>query len=158
MLQFYDIDTKYAAYLQSYDSQVPNISYGTNNKFVCGIVLSINGCNYFAPISSQTRKQKTNMLIQDTNGRVISSIKFCFMIPVPSCAIVPKDFSKIRMNDPNYANLLQAEYQFCNRHEADILAKAQKIYQIGCNPNHALNYTCCKFTLLEEKCKQYNPA
>ena len=157
MIQFYDIDGTYASYLRSFDGQVPHITYAGNNKFVCGIVLSINGCNYFAPISSQTKKQQTNMLIKDKNGNAIASIKFSYMLPVPNSAITRKDFSTIRGSDPAYADLLQTEYDFCKKHEQDIRDKARKVYAIGCNKDHALNYTCCKFQLLEEKCKNYIP-
>lgn len=156
MIQFFDIDDKYATYLRSFDQQVPYITYAGNNKFVCGIVLSINGCDYFAPISSQTKKQQTNMLIYDKHGNTISSIKFSYMLPVPASAVTRKDFSLIKATDPSYADLLLEEYSYCKRHESTILEKAKKIYAIGCNPSHILNYTCCKFQLLEEKCKDYS--
>lgn len=155
MIQFYDIDEAYASYLRNFDHQVPRIAYNTNNKFACGVVLCINGCNYFAPISSQTAKQRTNILIRDKDGNAISSIKFSYMIPAPSSTVKRKDFSAIRKIDPLYADLLQEEYAFCKKHEQDIRTKAMSVYKIGCNDNHPLNYACCKFPLLEEKCKAY---
>lgn len=57
MLRFYDIDPAYANYLRQFDNRIPNITYMTNNKFACGIVLSIAGHNYFAPISSNKIRQ-----------------------------------------------------------------------------------------------------
>ncbi|MCL2054160.1 MAG: type III toxin-antitoxin system ToxN/AbiQ family toxin [Oscillospiraceae bacterium] len=54
MLKFYDIDESYVKFLQSYDKQIPNISYTGNNKFLCGIVLSVGRYNYYAPVSSKT--------------------------------------------------------------------------------------------------------
>lgn len=155
MLQFYDINDEYASYLRGFDGQVPYISYGSNNKFVCGIMLNINECNYFAPISSQTKKQRTNMLITDKKGNVVASIKFSYMLPVPASEVTRKDFSTVRATDPAYADLLYIEYEFCKKHEREIREKARKVYAIGCNENHFLNYTCCKFKLLEEKCKDY---
>lgn len=80
MLRFYDIDEDYVKYLQTIDSQIPNIHYGTNNKFVCGVVFEINGVKFYAPVSHMNKKQKTNMIIYD-NGKPISSIRFSFMMP-----------------------------------------------------------------------------
>lgn len=155
MIEFYKVDTNYTAYLQQYDRQIPNISYHTNNKFVCGIVLHINGFNYYAPISSKKDKQQTNCLITDHNGRVLSSIKFSFMFPANLNHLKQMDFNNIMKNNVNYYNLLLKEYQFCKSHEQDILEKARKVYRIGCNPHHPLNKVCCNFKLLEQKYLDY---
>ena len=88
MLKFYDINPEYANYLRQFDNRIPNIVYEANNKFVCGIVLSVNKHNYFAPISSNTAKQQTGILIQDDGGNVLSLIKFCFMFPAPNSTLV----------------------------------------------------------------------
>lgn len=155
MLKFYDIDPAYANYLQQFDRRIPDISYGTNSKFVCGIVLSIAGYNYFAPISSNTVKQQTNILIEDDNGRVLSSIKFSFMFPAPGSAITPKNFREVRKVDYAYADLLEKEYKFCKKNEQAIRDKAMKVYKIGCNPGHKLHRNCCNFRLLETKHDQW---
>lgn len=39
MLKFYDIDEKYIQFLKTIDSQVPDVKYESNNKFVCGVML-----------------------------------------------------------------------------------------------------------------------
>lgn len=149
MLDFYDVDLDYINFLKQYDTQIPNISYTSHNKFVCGIVLNVNGIKYYAPISSNTVPQRTNFLIYD-NKRPISSIKFCFMFPAKEDVIQKKDISAIRTTDPAYADLLQMEYSYCVSHEQNILQKAEQVYQIGTNPSHKLFYTCCDFKKLEE--------
>jgi protein AbiQ len=151
MLKFYDINPEYANYLRQFDNRIPNIVYEANNKFVCGIVLSVNKHNYFAPISSNTAKQQTSILIQDDGGNVLSSIKFCFMFPAPNSTISVKDFGAIRALDQSYADLLEKEYAFCKKNEQAIIKKASKVYDIGCNPEHALHKYCCNFPLLEAK-------
>lgn len=151
MLKFYDIDPAYANYLRQFDQRIPNISYGTNNKFVCGIVLSVAGHDYFAPISSNTAKQQTNILIKDNTGKPLASIKFSFMFPAPDATITPKDFKAIRATDPAYADLLEKEYVFCRKNEQAIRDKAAKVYRIGCSPKHTLHKHCCDFHLLEAK-------
>ena len=151
MLNFYDVDPTYASYLRQFDSRIPNIVYDKHRKFVCGIVLTVDGHKFFAPISSNTTKQQTCILIQDDAGRVLSSIKFSFMFPVPDSALTEKDFAAVRTTDAPYADLLAKEIEFCRANEDTILAKAKSVYKIGCNPDHVLHKFCCDFALLQEK-------
>lgn len=154
MLNFYDVDKEYVQFLKTIDRQVPNIEYHTNNKFVCGVVLSIHDVKYYAPISHMTNKQRTNMLIYD-KGKPISSIRFSFMIPAFDEVLTKKNFSDIAKTDSAYANLLVAEYNYCKSHIQDIQEKALTVYNIGCNKDHVLNYTCCDFQKLEEHYQEY---
>lgn len=154
MIKFYDVEKDYIKYLQTLDAQVPNIEYSTNNKFVCGIVLSINNINYYAPISHMKIKQQTNMLIFN-NGLPISTIRFSFMIPAYDEVLIEKNFKQISLIDQQYADLLNAEYLFCKKNESQIIDKANSVYKIGCNKHHRLNYTCCDFKLLEQKYMKY---
>ncbi len=150
-LRFYEVDKKYIDYLKNFDKQIPNITYDRYNKFVCGIVLTIDEFNYFAPVSSFTKQQSTNIVITD-KGRAISSIRFCFMFPAPNEAIKLKDFTAVPQK---YRDLLNAEIKFCNRNVDKIMKMAQRVYKIGSNREHPLAYTCCDFKLLETKCKEY---
>lgn len=151
MLYFYDVDPEYAKYLRKFDNKVPNIIYDNNRKFVCGITLTVDSCNFFAPISSNTKPQKTSLLISDTTGHVLSSIKFSFMFPVPDSVLTEKDFNKIRETDSAYADLLEKELRFCRSFEHKITEKAKSIYSISCNPKHFLYKNCCDFKLLKLK-------
>jgi len=155
VLKFYDVDNNYVKYLQSHDKQIPNILYSSNNKFVCGIVLTVNDCDYYAPISSSTQLYRTSYPIKDSNGIIIATIRFCFMFPVPLDLLTEKDFSLIRQYDSAYADLLLKEWSDCKSNEAAILTKAQSVYKIGCNKSHKFNYTCCDFSFLELKMKEY---
>lgn len=155
MLKFYDVDENYINYLKSIDRQIPDISYSTNNKFVCGIVLDINGISYYAPISHTTHRFRTSKLIYD-KGTPISSIRFSFMFPAPNSVLKQKDFRQIRMQDPHYADIITAEYNYCKANESSITQKAQSVYAIGCNKNHPYNYTCCDFAKLESEYMKYD--
>lgn len=157
MLKFYDVEENYINYLKTIDRQIPDIRYSTNNKFVCGIVFEINDINYYAPISHTTEKFRTSMLIYD-NGIPISSIRFSFMFPAPKSVLTEKDFKQIRAVDAHYADIIAAEYQFCIKNESNILTKADSVYNIGCNKNHRLNYTCCDFKKLESEYRNYDKA
>lgn len=155
MFRFYDIDENYVKYLQTIDKQIPNIHYTSNNKFVCGVVLEINGIKFYAPISHTIKKFQTSMLIYDKN-RPISSIRFSFMMPAYDEVLTEKDFKKISLQNPNYANVILAEYNYCRNNIIAIYNKAKAVYKIGCNKNHKLNYTCCDFLKLEQEYNKYN--
>lgn len=155
MLRFYDIDKNYIKYLQTIDPQVPNIHYETNNKFVCGIVLKVNGISYYAPISHMTTKQQTNMQIFD-GDEPIATIRFSFMIPAYDEVLTLKKFADVAKEDPKYADLLGTEYRYCALHEKEIHDKALAVHKIGCNKNHRLNYTCCDFNKLESEYLKYD--
>jgi protein AbiQ len=150
-LKFYDIDENYINYLKTFDRQVPNVHYNKFNKFFCGIVLQVGQYDYFAPITSLTKQQRTNFLIYD-KGRAISSIRFSFMIPAFPEVLILKDFNK---QPQSYRDLLNAEIKYCNQSVDKIYKKAKQVYKIGTNRNHPLSYTCCDFNLLEQKSVGY---
>ncbi len=155
MIKFYDIDEGYVKYLQNIDKQIPNIGYDTHNKFICGVVLSINNINYYAPMSSNTQVQRTNIPIYDKNNNIIATIRFCFMFPAPPSVLTEKNFKLINNVDSKYADLLGVEYNYCTSNETQIIQKAESVYNIGCNKNHKFNYTCCNFKLLETRYLEY---
>ncbi len=150
-LKLYEVDHDYIQYLKQFDNHVPEMSYTTNNKFVCGVVLMIDSYQYFAPISSFHTPQRTNLIIKD-KSRSISSIRFSFMFPAFDEVLRMKDFS---LEAPSYRNLLRSELKFCNQHLSDIHKKANEVYKIGSNRKHPLAYLCCDFKLLESKHDEY---
>lgn len=160
MIKFYDIDENYVNWLQSIDTQVPNIAYRKNNKFLCGAVIEIDETKFYAPVSSNTKIFRTSLPIYDestTPRTILSTIRFCFMIPAFDEVLTVKDFDVISKTDPTYANLIEKEWEYCRKHENTIIEKAQQVYSIGCNPNHVFNYTCCKFDVLKSRYQEYKP-
>ena len=154
MIKFYDVDVNYINFLKTIDNQIPNINYDSHSKFVCGVVLSINGVNYYAPVSHFNKAQKTNFPIYD-KGQIIATIRFCFMFPVVNGVLTLKDFKEVAKTDKSYADLLNTEYTYCKTHLDDILKKANSVYSIGCNKDHFLNHTCCDFKKLEAHYLKY---
>lgn len=150
-LKFYDIDIDYINHLKNFDKQIPNVGYDKHNKFFCGIVFQINGFNYFAPVSSFNKQQRTNFLILDKD-KPISSIRFGFMFPAPDYVLNLKDFCN---EQQAYKDLINSEIKYCNSNVHKIYKKAEEVYKIGINKNHPLSYTCCDFKLLEEKSLTY---
>ena len=155
MLGFYDVDKDYIDYLKKIDRQIPNVSYESNNKFVCGVVFNVGDIQYYAPISHMNRKQRTNLPIY-SKGKIISTIRFSFMFPAFDSVLVRKDFGEIAKSNEQYARLLRTEYRFCVSHQDQIRQRAKQVYDIGCNKDHTLNYTCCDFAKLEKYYLDFN--
>lgn len=151
--KFYEVDKEYVKFLQKYEGKIPNISYDTNDKFVCGVLFVINGMKYFAPISSFTKQQKTNVLIKSASGKIISSVRLSFMFPIPDQLVRVKDFSK---EEYRYKRLLMEELDFCNKNSHKIIKKALYIYQTVKDGSDALlKKNCCDFDRLESVYTQY---
>ena len=151
MFDFYKVNEKYAQYLKTIDSQIPDLRYDRHDKFVCGIVLKIGDINYYAPVSHFNKPQKTNFAIRNNRNQVISTIRFCFMFPAIEDVLERLNFKEIAKTDSSYADLLKTEYEYCKLHYDEIMKRALSVYKIGCNKNHFLNYTCCDFKKLEEE-------
>lgn len=151
--KFYEVDKEYIKFLQKHERKIPNISYETNDKFVCGVLFDIDGIKYFAPISSFTKQQKTNILIKSASGKVISSVRLSFMFPIPEQLVRVKDFSK---EEYRYKRLLMEELDFCNKNSHKIVKKALYIYQTVKDGSDALlKKNCCDFDRLESVYTQY---
>lgn len=157
-LKFYEVDREYIQYLrENGDNKIPNIDYKNHKKFFCGIVLTINNFNYFAPVSSYNKKNHTSFLIMDksknTNEpKAISSLRFSFMFPCPIEYLSQKDFSK---EEEKYRNLLRKELRYCNINRERIMKLANEVYKLGLREESRKRFNICNFKKLEEKCIEY---
>ncbi len=161
-LNFFTVDNAYVKYLQDVEtakrgfSRVPDMSYSKNRKpkFLCGIVLKIGTYDYYVPVSSYKKQMPDNFLIKAKNGKVISSLRFNYMFPVPSAYISVR---RIDIEpDKAYKALLSQELRFCIKHKNEILWRATRTYKrvlLGKNPG--LVYNSCDFSLLEEHARYY---
>lgn len=160
MIDFYEINSDYLDYLRKYDSRVPVKGYALHEKFFCGVVLTVNdGISYYAPVSHFKQIQRTNFPIYDKDGiTILSSVRLCFMIPVIPSVINRISMRKLFSIDSAYAVLVDKEYSYCSKHEAQLNKRAQAVYKIGCNKKHKFNSLCCDFKKLEGVYKDYNAA
>jgi protein AbiQ len=154
-LRFYRVDKEYRDYLHSFDDKIPTIDYGLGHeKFLCGIVFDNNGIKYFAPVSSFKTQQKTNILLYDKVGVAISSIRLCFMFPVPENKVTVANFSD---KDDNYNGFISKEIKSANAQIEQIKKIADIIYKQRTKevPSNFYITNCCDFKLLETKCAEY---
>lgn len=157
-LKFYEVDSEYIKYLkENGDDKIPNIEYKKHKKFFCGIVLTINNFNYFAPVSSYNKKVHTSFLIMDKDRETkklkpISSLRFSFMFPCPIEYLSQKDFSK---EDEKYRNLLRKELRYCNKNREKIKKLANEVYKLGLKEETRKKFNICNFKKLEETYFRY---
>ena len=157
-LKFYEVDSEYIDFLRKNgDEKIPNINYENHKKFFCGIVLTINQFNYFAPVSSYNKKAHTVFLIMDKDKNTkelkpISSLRFSFMFPCPIEYLNQKDFSK---EDEKYKILLRKELHYCNINREKIKKVANEVYKLGMKKETREKFNICDFNKLEEQCTRY---
>ena len=158
MLNIYEIDPDYIRYLSSFEEHLfrnKKISQNFNRKYV-GIVLSINGFDYFAPLSSFKEKHKR---LSETLDFIkigqYAVINLNNMFPAPAKLCQGINFNEIK--DLNYKNLLRNEYRIIRQKAALILNNANKVYRhkLINDGKSKLSQRCNDFHLLEEKLKEY---
>ena len=157
LLDFYEVSAEYISYLAQFDSRVPRVDYsatGRHEKFLCGIVLSVGGHDYFAPISSYSAQQRTNIVIKNEQGKAISSIRFSFMIPLP-----PGVYTVKKIKDepsPEYRRLLDWELDYCIKNAKAIFRMAKYVYNsVVVKKDPLMVKNCCDFPKLETACSEY---
>ena len=161
-LNFYTVSLDYVSYLKKEEesrrgfSRVPNMDYGDKRKpkFLCGIVLQVNGMDYYVPVSSYKQKKPDNFLIEDRNGRILASLRFNYMFPIPKGLAIERIISK--EPDLVYRALLSQELRFCIKNQEQIQKLAARTYRrviLGKDPGLVKN--SCDFVFLEEASKKW---
>ena len=161
-LNFFTVDTAYVQYLKKAETEVrgftrvPTMDYtpGQKPKFLLGVVLSVNGSDYYVPVTSFRLQKKDNFLIQVDNGTITSSLRFNYMFPVP------KEMVSVRVistePDRAYRAFLAQELRWCIKHQRDIQRLAERTYKrvlLGKDPGLLAN--SCAFRFLEGKCREW---
>lgn len=159
-IKFYEIDEQYINYLSQF---APHLFHNKQSnqqhkrKYI-GILLSINGYDYFAPLSSfkpkhQTMKERVDFI--KVGDYAVINLNNMFPAAAQYCKFI--DFSK--EHDLNYQKLLQAEYRIIRVKQDKILKNAATLYEhkIKNGNTTGLAKICNDFVLLEEKAKLFKP-
>lgn len=158
MIQFYEINPDYIDYLLPFAQHLfhNKQEHQVNSRKYIGIVLCVNGLDYFVPLSSFKEKhqimQETVDFLKIKNFAVLNLNN---MFPVPKSERHYLDINKIE--NLNYRNLLRNEYRVIKVLSKKILKNAQIVYS---HKLHNGNKTklckrCNDFLLLEEKAKEF---
>ena len=148
------VKDEYLDYLKSFSE---NVKHNKQEKRpYVGIVLSINGHNYFAPLGSPKPKHKQMKeavdFIKIDSGN-LGVVNLNNMIPVPCDKIKEIDFS---IYDKKYKELLKDQSVWLRENSEKINKKAEKLYiLITTKENTIFHNRSNDFKYLEEKAKEY---
>ena len=132
-----------------------NSSGGANARKFIGIVLSVGGMDYFAPLSSfkpKHRAMKPGLDFLKVKDYAVINLNCMFPVPRSACSYV--DFSKVR--DPSYRALLLAEYRVIKSMQAKIRKNAATLYRLKTSGEDTpLTRRCNDFKALEAACAEW---
>lgn len=161
-LNFFTVDTAYVQFLKTAEiiergfTRVPNMEdhrYG-KAKFLLGVVLAVDGTDYYVPVTSYKIQKKDNFLIRVDNGAVTSSLRFNYMFPIPKKMVSVRVIST--ETDRAYRAFLAQELRWCIKHQEEIQRLAERTYKrvlLGKDPGLLAN--SCAFRFLEGKCREW---
>ena len=173
-LKLYVIDVDYTKYLYGFDNRVmfwDSDKYVTDRKYI-GVVLNINGFDYFAPLSSP---KETDYFYKDgekhirkntipivrlvtSKGELLGKIRLSNMIPVNQENLTLYDVNGEQ--DKKYQSLIFEELICIRKCKKEIIKNARVLYNQkvkGYSGIHYLDYTL-DFKLLEAACTKYDNA
>lgn len=160
-MKLYNVEDDYVDFLKTFDSKVPDNKI-EKRPFV-GVVFTISGYNFFAPLSSPKLKHCGMSNAADfhkINGGSQGAINFNNMIPIPNSELILIDIDSI--TDKNYKNLLNSQLRFINSVQEVLKKKAEKLYRLVGSDDRILSNNqikikqrCINFGLLQEKMKEF---
>ena len=157
------IDSDYCDYLRKFDKRVCfNAGVKDLRPFI-GVLFTVEGHEYYAPLSSPKPKHKhlknTLDLVKIDNGR-LGVVNLNNMIPVNENCYVVFDLNKKpnSVTEKNRIELLTNQLDYLNLHKNLIISKSKRLYKLRVKnilPTNVID-RCCDYKLLEEKCKEYS--
>ena len=156
-LFFYTIDINYIEYLRQFDNKIPMEHQEGYKRPYVGILLEINKCKYFAPMSSPKNKHKHLNgidIYKIANGKY-GVINFNNMIPVPDGTY---HLLAVANEENAYKELLYNQYRNILKDEKIIKNQARRLhgmYVHGYASRYLMN-RCCDFKVLEKAAMEYS--
>lgn len=157
-MELYKVDMEYYNYMHYYEPKIPYVENEKKNRPFVGIVLDVNGKNFFAPLTSPKKKHITMKNMQDflkiDSGR-LGGINLNNMMPIPKSCLNKIDIKDIR--NYKYRNMLRLQIEWINKNELRICNRARNLYYLILNKHttYGLISRCCDFKLLEKKCDDF---
>jgi len=163
-LRIYRVNTDYCRYLRNFDARVPFNDEDKEKRPFVGIVLSISGFDYFAPLSSPKAKfvgMKNSIDLLKINGGEYGVINFNNMLPVIACELNQVDMKISDLDsadERSYKMLLRAQIDWCNANNDKIYKRALRVYSVitSGKADKFLAKRCCCFSVLETAVLSYS--
>ncbi len=159
-LKLYEIEPEYIDYISAFaphlfHNKKPGQSH--DRKYI-GIILHINGFDYFAPLSSFKAKHysmKESIDFIKIKKYAVINLNNMFPAPLHICKYINISIQR----DKKYRDLLLAEYRFIKSIQDKIRKNAQTLYHLKLKDDNStsLSKRCNDFKVLEEACIKYKP-
>lgn len=157
-IKLYEVNPDYIDYLAPY---APHLFHNrkkgqANERKYIGVVLQVNGEDYFAPLSSfkpKHRNMKEGLDFIKIKNYAVINLNNMFPAPASECTYV--NIGAVR--DPAYRALLVSEYRFIKSIQEKIRKNAAALYKhkIANGDGTPLARRCNDFLLLKEKRREY---
>lgn len=157
-IEIYEIRAAYVDYLLPF---APHLFHNrkkgqVNERKYIGVVLQVNGMDYFAPLSSfkpKHAKMKETLDFIKIKDYAVINLNNMFPAPRSECTYV--NIQEVR--DPSYQALLRSEYRFIKSIQTKIKKNASALYKHKLTKGDAtpLAKRCNDFALLEEACRKF---
>lgn len=168
-LNLYSISDKYIKYLRQFDNRIYDNKEDSRifDRKYLGVVLTVNGFNYYIPMSSPKRSDyvdydkkiirndtKTIIRIHNKN-HLYGTLRISNMIPVPITELEPYIVSN--ETDLKYKQVILGELRYINSNSDKIVKYAKIVYNQKIK-NIDIGYikNTVDFKILEEKLKEWN--
>ena len=168
-LNLYSVSDKYIKYLRQFENKIYDNKeeIRTHKRKYLGIVLTVNGFNYYIPMSSPKKSDyldfEKKIIRKDTKtiirihegGRLYGTLRISNMIPVPITELEPYFISN--ENDLKYKEVILGELRYINDNSDKIMKHAKIVYNQKVK-NIDIGYikNTVDFKLLEEKMNKWN--
>ena len=157
-VKIYEISRDYVSYPSAFAPHLfCNSQPGqANERKYIGIILQVNGMDYFVPLSSfKPKHKKMDEKIDFIKVRDYAVINLNNMFPVPGGEYKYVEFRAIK--DAKYKSLLLAEYRYIKSIQETIRKNAADLYnyKLAHKNDTPLSKRCNDFVLLETKCSEY---
>ena len=158
-IKLYEVDAAYIDYLSAhavhlFHNKKPGQQH--ERKYI-GVVLCVNGMDYFAPLSSFKEKHhsmKPGLDFMKVKDYAVINLNNMFPVPDGCCTYV--DIHMV--TDHRYKTLLQAEYRIIKSMQERIRKNAALVYnhKLKNGNSTALAKRCNDFEKLEALCRTYS--
>ena len=139
-LNLYSISDKYIKYLRKFEDKIYDNKeeIRVRTRKYLGIVLTINNCNYYIPMSSPKKsdyidyekriiRKDTKTIIRIDNGnRLYGTLRISNMIPVPITELEP--YMIETEQDRKYKEVILGELRYINNNVEKITKNAKIVY------------------------------
>lgn len=156
-MKLYRVEESYISKLRTVDNRV---MYNKDTRPYLGVVLEVNGYNYFVPLSSPKENKKINNQLcikvfeNNNQANLLGYLLFLNMIPVPDKYLTELDMEIIKQTDESYYSLIINQLIFIRTNQNRIHKKAEKVYNNTIIKEVPFfTQMCLRFTELENECK-----